>query len=76
MCPLRYNHHSCHKRAITLTPAEVVRMAPVSQAANGIVTPVMGDFSNAVADIERLVGAVPRTVAAALNAPRPHDARA
>jgi len=51
-------------------------MAPVSQAANGIVTPVMGDFSNAVADIERLVGAVPRTVAAALNAPRPHDARA
>jgi len=54
-------------QAITRTPAEVVRMAPVSQASNGICYAVMGDFSSAVADIERLVGAVPRTVAAALN---------
>src|SRR5215469_16213447 len=54
-------------QAITRTPAEVVRMAPVSQASNGICYAVMGDFTNAVADIERLVGAVPRMVAAALN---------
>ena len=42
-------------------------MAPVSQASNGMCYAVMGDFTNAVADIERLVGAVPRMVAAALN---------
>jgi hypothetical protein len=54
-------------QAITRTPAEVVRMAPVCQATNGICFAVMGEFTNAVADIERLVGAVPRTVAAALN---------
>ena len=39
-------------------------MAPVSQASNGICYAVMGDFTSAVADIERLVGAVPRMVAA------------
>jgi len=42
-------------------------MAPVSQASNGMCYAVMGDFTNAVADIERLVGAVPRMVATALN---------
>ena len=42
-------------------------MAPVSQASNGICYAVMGDFTNTVADIERLVGAVPRMVATALN---------
>jgi hypothetical protein len=42
-------------------------MAPVSQAANGICYAMMGEFTNAVADIDRLVGAVPRTIAAALN---------
>src|SRR5215831_3341544 len=54
-------------QAITRTPAEVVRMAPVSQASNGMCYAVMGDFTNTVADIERLVGAVPRKIAAALN---------
>jgi len=69
LCPLRYNQPFMTQasQAITRTPAEVVRLAPVSQATNGICYAVMGDVTNAVADIERLVGAVPRTVAAALS---------
>src|SRR5271166_6287885 len=54
-------------QAVTRTPAEVVRMAPVSQAANGICYAVMGDVTSAVKDLERMVAAVPRTLAAALN---------
>ncbi len=54
-------------QAITRTPAEVVRLAPVSQASNGICYAVMGEVTNAVRDIERMVGAVPRTIAAALS---------
>ena len=42
-------------------------MAPVSQAANGICYSVMGEITTAVADLERMVNAVPRTIAAALN---------
>jgi len=42
-------------------------MAPVSQAANGICFSVMGEISAGTADLERMVSAVPRTVAAALN---------
>jgi hypothetical protein len=53
--------------AITRTPAEVVRLAPVSQASNGICYAAMGDVTTAVGDLERLVAAVPRTIAAALN---------
>ena len=54
-------------QAITRTPAEVVRMAPVSQAGNGICYSVMGEVSSAIGDLERMVNAVPRTIAAALN---------
>ncbi len=36
-------------------------MAPVSQAANGICYSVMGEITTAVADLERMVNAVPRT---------------
>jgi len=54
-------------QAITRTPAEVVRLAPVSQAGNGICYAAMGDVATAVGDLERLIGAVPRTIAAALN---------
>ena len=54
-------------QAVTRTPAEVVRLAPVSQANNGICYAVMGEVTNAVRDIERMVGAVPRTIAAALS---------
>lgn len=42
-------------------------MAPVSQASNGICYAMMGEISTAVADLERMVAAVPRTIAAALN---------
>ena len=54
-------------QAVTRTPAEVVRVAPVSQASNGICYAVMGEVTNAVRDVERMVGAVPRTIAAALS---------
>ena len=54
-------------QAVTRTPAEVVRMAPVTQAANGICYSVMGDVTAGIADLERMVNAVPRTIAAALN---------
>lgn len=42
-------------------------MSPVSQAANGICYAVMGEISTAVADVERMIMAVPRIIAAALN---------
>ena len=54
-------------QAVTRTPAEVVRLAPVSQATNGICYSVMGEVTTAIADLERMVTAVPRTIAAALN---------
>src|SRR5689334_11261002 len=54
-------------QAVTRTPAEVVRMAPVSQATNGICYSAMGEVSTGTADLERMVNAVPRTIAAALN---------
>ena len=54
-------------QAITRTPAEVVRLAPVTQASNGICYAVMGEVTTAVTDLEHMVAAVPRTVAAALN---------
>src|SRR5208283_5320042 len=54
-------------QAVTRTPAEVVRMAPVSQAGNGICYSVMGETSTALSDVERMVAAVPRTLAAALT---------
>ncbi|MGC2111573.1 MAG: hypothetical protein WA655_18800 [Candidatus Korobacteraceae bacterium] len=58
---------SSTSQAVTRTPAEVVRMAPVSQAANGICYSVMGDMTSGMGDLERMVAAVPRTIAAALN---------
>ncbi len=42
-------------------------MAPVSQAGNGICYSVMGEMTAGVADVERMVNAVPRTIAAALD---------
>ena len=58
---------SSTSQAVTRTPAEVVRMAPVTQAVNGICYSAMGEVNAATADLERMVNAVPRTVAAALN---------
>src|SRR6516164_2662082 len=54
-------------QAITRTPAEVVRLAPVSQAGNGICYAAMGDVATSATDLERLVSTVPSTIAAALG---------
>jgi hypothetical protein len=42
-------------------------MAPVTQGSNGICYSVMGDLTTGIADLERMVNAVPRTIAAALE---------
>ena len=42
-------------------------MAPVSQAANGICYSVMGEMTTGMGDLERMVAAVPKTIAAALD---------
>src|SRR3974390_3466253 len=54
-------------QAVTRSPAEVVRLAPVSQASNGICYSVMGEVTTATTDLERMVTVVPRTIAAALD---------
>jgi hypothetical protein len=53
-------------QAITLSPAEVLRQAPVSQAPNGICYATSGQITLGAADLERMVATVPRTAAAAL----------
>jgi hypothetical protein len=53
--------------AITRPPAEVVRQTPVSQAANGICYAVSGEVTVPESDLERMVAAVPRSAAAALD---------
>ena len=53
--------------AITRPPAEVVRQTPVSQAPNGICYAVSGEVTVSEADLERMVAAVPRLAAAALE---------
>ena len=58
---------STTSQVITRTPAEVVRLAPVTQAPNGICYSVMGEVNTGTADLERMVNAVPRTIAAGLN---------
>lgn len=54
-------------QAITRPPAEIIREAPVSQAANGICYAVSGEMSISPADTERMISAVPKAVAAALD---------
>ena len=58
---------SSTSQAVTRTPAEVVRIAPVTQASNGICYSVMGEVTSGISDLERMVNAVPRTIAAALT---------
>jgi hypothetical protein len=53
--------------AITRPPAEVVRRTPVSQASNGICYATSGELTVSSSDLERMVGAVPDSAAAALN---------
>jgi hypothetical protein len=54
-------------QATIYPPAEVIRMAPVSQAPNGILFASMGEITLGQADLERMVAAVPRSVAVALE---------
>src|SRR5246127_5416376 len=53
--------------ALTRTPAEVVRQTPVSQASNGVCYASSGEVTISEGDLERMVSAVPRSVAAALK---------
>src|SRR6202162_931678 len=52
---------------ITRSPAEVVRLTPVSQAINGICYASAGEIAVNSFDLERMVAAVPTKVAAALE---------
>ena len=53
--------------AITRSPADVVRMTPVSQAANGVCFAAVGESSVSPFDLERMIAAVPTRIAAALE---------
>lgn len=53
--------------AITRLPADVVRETPVSQAPNGICYAVSGQVTIGDADLERMIAAVPRSAARALE---------
>src|SRR5206468_9271273 len=54
-------------QAITRPPAEVVRETPVSQAPNGICYAVSGEMNLTTVDVERMVSAVPGSIAGALD---------
>src|SRR6266496_3039180 len=54
-------------QAITRPPAEVVRETPVSQAPNGICYAVSGEMNLTTVDVERMVSAVPASIAGALD---------
>lgn len=54
-------------QATTYPPADVIRMAPVTQAPNGILFASMGEITLGQADLERMVAAVPHAIAAALE---------
>ena len=52
--------------AITRSPAEVVRLTPVSQAPNGICYAVAGEVAVNSFDLERMIAAVPTKVAGSI----------
>src|SRR5690242_511381 len=54
-------------QAITRPPSEVVRETPVSQAPNGVCYAVSGDMNISSTDLERMVSAVPKSIAGALQ---------
>jgi hypothetical protein len=54
-------------QAITRQPADVVREAPVSQAQNGICYAVAGEMSISATEVERMISAVPKAIAGALE---------
>lgn len=53
--------------SITHSPADVLRLAPVQQAANGICFAYTGQISISSTDLDRMVAAVPAPVARALE---------
>jgi hypothetical protein len=53
--------------AITRSPADVVRMTPVSQAANGVCYAAAGESSISSFDLERMIAAVPGKIASSLK---------
>src|SRR6202521_1983512 len=53
--------------AITRSPADVVRMTPVSQAANGVCYATAGENSIGAVDLERRIAAVPGKAAGTLK---------
>lgn len=53
--------------ATTFSPAEIVRRAPVAQAPNGICYASAGENAITAAELEKMTGAVPTAVAAALK---------
>src|SRR4051794_3788699 len=53
-------------QAGTKPAGEIIRQAPVSQAANGVCFAAAGETAITAAELERMVGAVPRAIAAAL----------
>ena len=53
--------------ALTRSPADVIRQNPVTQAPNGICYAFTGNISTPSNDLERMVAAVPRSAAAALE---------
>jgi len=53
--------------AITRSPAEIVQSSPVSQATNGICYARAGEIAVAENDLDRMIAAVPVTIAAALT---------
>ncbi len=54
-------------QVVTHAPAEVLRLAPVQQASNGVCYAAFGDMRLGANDIERMVATVPRVIAAALE---------
>jgi hypothetical protein len=54
-------------QATTMTPADVVRQTPVSQASNGVCYAILGNTTVPITDVERMVAAVPTPVAGALT---------
>src|SRR5438309_12007952 len=54
-------------QAIARSPAEIVRLTPGSQAANGVCYASAGEIAVNAFDLERMVAAVPIAIAAALQ---------
>jgi hypothetical protein len=51
----------------TFTPSDILRKVPVQQAPNGICYAMFGDMLLTVNDLERMIAAVPRPIAASLE---------